>query len=117
MEWGFAWEAGPFRQLDLLGNALPDAAALRPAALSEGWYSADGARAAALDWLGYVPIAEPDGLLRVDALRRAGRALAESADATLCHTGDGVALLEFHSKMNSLGEGVLSMVIKSLEIV
>ena len=117
MEWGFAWEAGPFRQLDLLGSALPEAAALRPKALTEGWYSTDGVRAAALDWSGYVPLQEPDGLLRVESLRRAGRALAESADATLWHSGDGVALLEFHSKMNSLGEGVLSMVMKSLEIV
>ncbi len=117
MEWGFAWEAGPFRQLDLLGGALPDAAALRPTAAGEGYYAADGARVVSLDWTGYEPIREPEGLVRTDALRRAGRALAESDDATLWHAGDGVALLEFHSKMNSLGEGVLTMVMKALEIV
>ena len=117
MEWGFAWEAGPFRQLDLLGDALAEAAALRPRAATEGYYAADGARVISLDWAGYEPIREPEGLVRTDALRRAGRALAESADATLWHTGDGVALLEFHSKMNSLGEGVLTMVMKALEIV
>jgi 3-hydroxyacyl-CoA dehydrogenase len=117
MEWGFAWEAGPFRQLDLLGDALPDAAALRPAGAAEGYYAADGARVMSLDGRGYEPIREPEGLVRTDALRRAGRALAESNDATLWHAGDGVALLEFHSKMNSLGEGVLTMVMKALEIV
>ena len=117
MEWGFAWEAGPFAQLDLLGDALPDAAKLRPSAAAEGYYSADGARVVALDWKGYEAIQEPEGLVRTASLRRAGRALAESADATLWHAGDGVALLEFHSKMNSLGDGVLSMVQKSLEIV
>ena len=117
MEWGFAWEAGPFAQLDLLGAALPEAAALRPPAARDGFYSADGTRAAALDWSALVPVQEPDGLLRLAALRRAGRALAESADATLWHAGDGVAVLEFHSKMNSLGEGVLTMLMKSLDIV
>ena len=117
MEWGFAWEAGPFRQLDLLGAALPDAAALRPAPFGEGWYAADGGRAASLDWKGYAPTEEPEGLVRTDDLRRSGRRLAENADATLWAAGDGVALLEFHSKMNSLGEGVLSMLMKSLEIV
>jgi 3-hydroxyacyl-CoA dehydrogenase len=117
MEWGFAWEAGPFKQLDLLGDALPEAAALRPKAAREGFYSADGARVASLDWKEFEPVEEPDGLLRVDTLRRAGRALAESADASLWHAGDGVAVLEFHGKMNSLGEGVLTMLMKSLEIV
>ncbi len=117
MEWGFAWEAGPFKQLDLLGDALPEAAALRPKAMQEGFYGRDGTRAASLDWTGYEPVQEPEGLLRIDTLRRSGRALAESADASLWHAGDGVAVLEFHSKMNSLGEGVLTMLMKSLEIV
>lgn len=117
MEWGFAWEAGPFRQLDLLGDALPEAAALRPKAATEGYYSGDGTRVWSLDWKGYEAIQEPDGLVRTEALRRAGRALAESDDATLWHAGDGVALLEFHSKMNSLGERVLTMVMRALEIV
>ncbi len=117
MEWGFAWEAGPFAQLDLLGDALPDAAALRPAAAIEGYYAADGARALSLDWTGYEPIREAEGLVRTAALRRAGGALAQSADASLWDAGDGVALLEFHSKMNSLGEGVLAMVRKALDVV
>jgi len=117
MEWGFAWEAGPFKQLDLLGDALPEAAALRPKAAGGGFYSADGTRVASLDWKGMEVVPEPEGLLRVDTLRRAGRALAESADASLWHAGDGVAVFEFHSKMNSLGEGVLTMLMKALEIV
>ncbi|HVA58297.1 MAG TPA: 3-hydroxyacyl-CoA dehydrogenase/enoyl-CoA hydratase family protein [Gemmatimonadaceae bacterium] len=117
MEWGFAWEAGPLAQLDLLGGALPDAAKLRPAAATEGYYAADGLRVVSLDWRGYEPIREPEGMVRTGALRRAGRSLADSPDATLWDAGDGVALLEFHSKMNSLGEGVLAMVMKSLELV
>lgn len=117
MEWGFAWEAGPFRQLDLLGNALPVGATLRPAALKDGWYAPDGTRQGSLDGKGYVPIEEPAGLLRIETLRRSRRALVESADATLWDAGDDVAVLEFHSKMNSLGEGVLTMLMKSLDVV
>ncbi|HEY5218998.1 MAG TPA: 3-hydroxyacyl-CoA dehydrogenase/enoyl-CoA hydratase family protein, partial [Gemmatimonadaceae bacterium] len=117
MEWGFAWEAGPFKQLDLLGAALPDAAALRPKSATEGYYSADGARTVSLDWNHYEVVDEPAGLVRTESLRRSGGALAESPDATLWNAGDGVALLEFHGKMNSIGEHVLSMAMKSLEIV
>ncbi len=117
MEWGFAWEAGPFAQLDLLGGALPDAAKLRPMAVTEGYYAAAGARVMSLDWKGYEPVQEPEGLVHTASLRRVGHVLAKSADATLWDAGDGVALLEFHSKMNSLGEGVLSMVMKSLDVV
>ncbi|MGH7670869.1 MAG: enoyl-CoA hydratase/isomerase family protein, partial [Gemmatimonadaceae bacterium] len=117
MEWGFAWEAGPFKQLDLLGDALPDARSLRPAAMRDGFYGGNGTRVASLDWKGFEPVQEPEGLLRIDTLRRSGPALAESADASLWDAGDGVAVLEFHSKMNSLGEGVLTMLMKALEIV
>ncbi|HVZ78607.1 MAG TPA: 3-hydroxyacyl-CoA dehydrogenase/enoyl-CoA hydratase family protein [Gemmatimonadaceae bacterium] len=117
MEWGFAWEAGPFRQLDLLGDALPGTTSMRPAPAADGYYSADGMRAMALDWSGYEPVQERDDLVRIDRLKRAGRALYENADATLWHAGDGVAVLEFHSKMNSLGEGVITMLQRALEIV
>jgi 3-hydroxyacyl-CoA dehydrogenase len=117
MEWGFAWEAGPFKQLDLLGGALPAAAELHPGSARGGFYSADGTQVVSLEWNAMEPVQEPGGLLRIETLRRSGRALAESPDAALWHAGDGVAVLEFHSKMNSLGEGVLNMLMKALEIV
>src|SRR5207248_9004331 len=57
----------------------------------------------------------------IAALRRASRSdkqlvLAESRDATLWNAG-GVAVLEFHSKMNTLGAGVIDVLRKGLDLV
>ncbi len=41
----------------------------------------------------------------------------ESQEAALLDLGDGVALLEFRTKMNAIGEGVIRMLQKSLEYV
>ncbi|MHB2016984.1 MAG: 3-hydroxyacyl-CoA dehydrogenase/enoyl-CoA hydratase family protein [Candidatus Xenobia bacterium] len=50
-------------------------------------------------------------------LRDARKVVKENADASLLDLGDGVALLEFHSKANSIGQGVLEMTGEALEIV
>lgn len=47
------------------------------------------------------------GALTLAGARAAGGVLAESADTTLHDLGDGVALLEFHTKMNAIGDGIL----------
>jgi 3-hydroxyacyl-CoA dehydrogenase len=64
---------------------------------------------------------EPGDLLSLAALRRSSgrgsRTLEQSDDATLWDAGDGVAVLEFHSKMNTLGEGVIRMIHTSLDRV
>jgi 3-hydroxyacyl-CoA dehydrogenase len=41
----------------------------------------------------------------------------ESPDATLLDLGDGVALIEFHTKMNAIGDGVLRGLHRALERV
>ena len=43
--------------------------------------------------------------------------LEHSDDASLVDVGDGVAVLEFHSKMNTLGEGVIAMTHRALDRV
>src|SRR4030095_13142286 len=49
------------------------------------------------------------GYLRLDALRLRNRVVEQSPDAALYDVGEGVLLLEFRSKMNTLGEGVMRM--------
>jgi 3-hydroxyacyl-CoA dehydrogenase len=122
MEWGFAWEAGPFTQIDLLGAAwvrdgfvhmeIAEPALLRAAAPS--FYAENGTRAASLTGAGMEAVPEVAGAVRLDALKRSGKVLQQSRDAALVDLGDGVALLEFTSKANSLGEGVITMLRESL---
>ena len=130
MEWGYAWELGPFKQIDLLGADFLKkgfaALGLKAPALLEratkGFYPA-GAEpmALGLDGLAYAPIPVEPGVFSLALVRNASGhsnnpMLAHSNDATVWNAG-GVAVLEFHSKMNSLGKGVIEMVHRALDLV
>jgi 3-hydroxyacyl-CoA dehydrogenase len=120
MEWGYAWEAGPFKQMDLLGAewlragfaelGLDEPALLKRAAL--GFYGSDGNSALTLAG-SYEPLTAEAGELRL----RDQQILERSPDASVIDAGSGVAILEFTSKMNSLGAGVVSMLHKALDRV
>jgi 3-hydroxyacyl-CoA dehydrogenase len=128
MEWGYAWEVGPFKQMDLLGMeflrrgftelGLDEPALLRQA--TDGFYSADGTRVLALEG-GYKEIPSEAGEIRLAEFHlpsnRERRVLEHNDAASLVDAGGGVAILEFHSKMNSLGEGVVAMLHKALDRV
>ena len=126
LEWGFGWELGPFRQMELIGLdrvrqamtaagmevpqllAQADRAFYREAATGPEALSLDGRYAAAR------PVA---GRVTAQALRRAGRVLLDGDDAVLLDMGDDVALLEFRGKMNTIGEGVLTQLARALDHV
>ncbi len=128
MEWGYAWDVGPFKQMDLLGAeflgrgfaelGLDEPGLLRDAKL--GFYSTDGTQVLSLSG-SYERLPREPGEIRLAELHlpsnRERRVLAHSADASLLDAGDGVAVVEFHSKMNTLGEGVLTMLRNSLDRV
>jgi 3-hydroxyacyl-CoA dehydrogenase len=128
MEWGYAWEIGPFKQMDLLGVEylrrgfaelrLDEPGLLRDA--TEEFYSSDGTQVLSLSG-GYELIPREPGEIRLAELHlpsnRALRVLDESRDASLLDAGNGVAVVEFHSKMNTLGEGVLTMLNRALDRV
>ena len=128
MEWGYAWEAGPFRQMDLLGvdwlrKGFAELGLDEPELLRKAqgrFYSADGTRVLSLATGGY------DSLVSMDAAGPERDAIIplrqyvvaeQSADASIRTLADGVLVLEFHSKMNSLGQGVIEMLHKALDRV
>ncbi|HEY5059942.1 MAG TPA: enoyl-CoA hydratase/isomerase family protein, partial [Gemmatimonadaceae bacterium] len=128
MEWGYAWEAGPFKQMDMLGAqflragfarlGLAEPPLLRDAA--RGFYADGGATVLSLGG-GYQTVTHEPGEIRLDELKSLGkrseRVLEDSSDASLVAADGGVAVLEFHSKMNTLGQGVIEMVHRSLDRV
>jgi 3-hydroxyacyl-CoA dehydrogenase len=126
MEWGYAWDAGPFKQMDMLGLAfLRDGFArltlempplLERATARGSFYSDGGATVMQLDGSA-APVQQVPGALSLAALHASKRVLDSNDDASLVDLGDGVACLEFHSKMNTLGEGVLTMLRRALERV
>ncbi len=124
MEWGFAWEAGPYRQMDMLGlEFLRDGfrtLKLREPDLfkkAKAFY-ADGESAVLRFDGSYGPVEEVPGAISLQRVRAAGRNLVEhSADASLLDIGDGVLCVEFHSKMNTIGDGVLAAIRNALDRV
>jgi 3-hydroxyacyl-CoA dehydrogenase len=123
MEWGYAWDVGPFKQMDYLGLDFLKAGFGRlglgvPKLLTEAegcFYrkAGDEHRYLAHDG-GYTRVPELAGTIHLASQKRWRRLLEASSDASLIDAGDGVAVLEFTSKMNTLGEGVLTMLTSSL---
>jgi 3-hydroxyacyl-CoA dehydrogenase len=124
VRWGFNWTLGPFEVWDALGfrtvterleaEKYPLPAWVR--ALYEG-----GAESIYVSENGTLraPTAEPGALAPVpvdprvyefEILRRAGAEIRRNAGASLLDLGDGVFGLEFHSKMNVIGQDTISMI-------
>ena len=121
MEWGYAWEAGPYKQMDMLGQPflrdgfkslkLSEPDLLRKA--NAGFYADDGAKSLQFDG-SYAPIREIPGAISLPRLHAQKRVLQTNDGASLLDLGDGVACLEFHGKMNTLGAGVLTALREAL---
>lgn len=119
MEWGYAWEAGPFKQMDALGlervrglfaeEGLEDAPLIGPA--EEAFYQwSEGPSGASLVLSldgNREPLEEDAGKITAAALRRRRHILREGEESALLDMGDGVALFEIRSKMGTLGADVI----------
>lgn len=126
LEWGFGWEMGPFRQMDAIGldtvrQAMEaEGMAVPPllASAGESFFRDTGDVPQALSVAGsYEPFTPAGGRTTAERLRHSGRTLLDGDDAVLLDMGEGVALLEFRSKMNTIGRGVLTQLARSLEYV
>ncbi len=146
LRWGFGWEMGPFEVWDAIGveascKRLRDEGRTVPK-LAEQVLAADGAFYCSgrrndgsasvgtgngagngsgtlyfdLSTTGYQPVPKSEKVLELSDLKSRGT-LLDSPDATLIDLGDGVACLEFHTKMNTIGPGVIQMIEKSLDFV
>ncbi len=66
---------------------------------------------------GYEPIPRPAGLIYLPELKAAGKVIKKNLGADLVDLGDGVACVEFHTKMNALDDDIFNMIQDGLEIV
>ena len=129
MRWGYMMAAGPFEYWDMLGvsetavRMAQDGYMVAPwvtdmlAAGHSSFYRELNGRKEQFDPQGgeYVSVTELRTEPHVPSLRHSGHELEANAEASLFDMGDGVLLLEFHGKANTLGVGVLELVQASLE--
>lgn len=126
IKWGFNWELGPFELWDALGVRETAARIEKeglpvPPLVLELLRAGHGSfyeRSAGTTY--FADINTPETLRELPAnperitlrdLKATGSAvIKQTPDATLIDLGDGVNCLEFHSKMNVLGPGTISMI-------
>lgn len=132
MKAGFNWELGPFEMWDAAG--VPDTFAKMKAAglpvapaverlLASGhstWYLDDpsvtsGRRCFDVLTGEYLPVSVPEGVASVQVLKKANGVVKKNAGASLVDIGDGVACIEFHTKMNSIGADIVTFVTQTLK--
>jgi 3-hydroxyacyl-CoA dehydrogenase len=127
MRWGFAFKMGPFEMWDALGVPETIARMKRdgcevPAAVESvgAFYQvADrdgvpGSRYFDLAGGGYCELEPRPGVLALGEIKRARGVVKRNPGASLVDLGDGVLCLEFHSKMNALGEDAVRMVMEAV---
>ena len=122
MEWGYAWEMGPFRQLDAMGldfvraglaqRGLAEPVLLRKA--QESFYRDLSSGPRALTFAGdYAPIEPIPAQIDLPLVHLRNGAVDKNESAAILDLGDGVLLLEFRGKMNTLGAPVLALLEKA----
>lgn len=124
MRWGFNFEAGPFQLWDQLGvvetvakmeaSGQTVASWIKEmlAAGYESFYRVEHDQVTGYyDWESesYRDLETDPRLIKVDHLRHAGHELHRNDSASLLDMGDGVLLLEFHSKMNTIDQDMIEM--------
>ena len=131
MKWGYNWELGPFELWDAIGlksslkkiekegDPIPP---LVEKLLSKGYssfYEKKNGHVSYFD-LGagqYQALEEKPEIILLPSLKDRNKTVLSNPGASLIDIGDGVACLEFHSKMNSIGTDTVQMIRDSLKEV
>jgi 3-hydroxyacyl-CoA dehydrogenase len=131
LKWGFAWEMGPFEIWDALGLeesvAKMEGVGLTIPAWVKDMLGA-GKKAFYKSEKGvryYYDIPSKDykevptraEIILLPSLKDQNKVVKSNPGASLYDLGDGVACLEFHTKMNSIDEDLTSMIAESLTAV
>jgi 3-hydroxyacyl-CoA dehydrogenase len=135
MKTGFNWELGPFEMFDAAGvrattekmraQGLPVAANVERLLAASGpgearWYKDEPAVASGRAYFDpasgtYKPVVEADGTSSLATIKKARGVVRRNAGASVIDLGNGVAAIELHSKMNALGDDIVSLITQTLK--
>ncbi len=124
MKWGFAHELGVFEKWDAIGveksvarlreegREVPASVEKMLAAGAKSFYKTENGARHYFDFAAgqYKPEHIPSGIIILKSLKDRSQVIKKNAGASLIDLGDGVACVEFHSKMNALGGDQIAMV-------
>jgi 3-hydroxyacyl-CoA dehydrogenase len=129
---GFNWELGPFEMWDAAG-VTATAEKMRSAGVTlapavekllqsgnTGWYQDDLTVPSGRQFFDvasgtYKPVPATEGVTSAAILKKSHGVVKKNAGASLIDLGDGVACIEFHSKMNAIGGDIVSLITQTLK--
>ncbi|GGI90877.1 3-hydroxyacyl-CoA dehydrogenase/enoyl-CoA hydratase family protein [Deinococcus wulumuqiensis] len=118
LKWGFGWEQGPFETMDTIGvqqviknleaegRTLPPLLAKMKETGADKFYNGDETFTPAGEKTKY----EAPYFIIADLKKDASKVVKKRPGASIVDLGDGVLLVEWHAKMNALGEDQLKAV-------
>ena len=132
MRLGFNWKLGPFELWDAAGIEATVARMKKEGRTVAGnveqllaggkksWYLDDPKAASGRVYFDlrsakYAPVEVPQGVWSVEVAKKSNGVVKKNSGASLIDLGDGVACIEFHSKMNSLGGDIVSLISQTLK--
>ncbi|MBE0683518.1 MAG: enoyl-CoA hydratase/isomerase family protein [Anaerolineales bacterium] len=130
VRWGFMHEAGPFETWDMLGVKETvkrmKAEGYTPAkwvdemlkAGVETFYQYKGDNKVGVYDVAkkkYAKLKQPEGFVLLKDLRGTKKEISKNAGASLYDIGDGVGLVEFHTKMNALDDDIFAITTEALD--
>ncbi len=131
IKWGFGWEIGVFEAWDAIGVAesvermrkegqpIPANVEAMLASGATSFYKNEGGHHSFYDLVAgeYRPMPERPGVMILKDIKERTGVIRSNPGASLIDIGDGVACLEFHSKMNSIGGDTVAMMNFALDEV
>jgi 3-hydroxyacyl-CoA dehydrogenase len=131
MKTGFNWELGPFELFDAAGvratteKMRAAGAPISPnveklLAVVDNWYQDDpttpaGRRYFDVVTASYKPVPAVEGITSLGIIKKAKGVVRKNPGASVIDLGDGVAAIELHSKMNALGEDIVTLITQVLK--
>ncbi|HZE27527.1 MAG TPA: enoyl-CoA hydratase/isomerase family protein, partial [Terriglobales bacterium] len=132
MKLGFNWEMGPFELWDAAGvettvarmqkegKPVPANVEQLLASGQKTWYGEDskspsGRKYWELRTENWELVQVPPGVWSVAVAKKSSGVVSKNSGGSLVDVGDGVACVEFHSKMNTLGTDIISLVTQTLK--
>ena len=129
---GFNWELGPFELWDAVGvpatlERMKSAGMQLAPAVEKlmrtgftSWYRHDKAARSGRAYFdlgseSYKPVPQSEGTMSVRAVRKSKGVAKDNPGASLLDLGDGIGCIEFHTKLNVIGEDIVYFLQQVLE--
>ena len=123
IKWGFGWEIGVFETWDAIGvkesvERMRAENQLIPANVEKmlesgatSFYKEENGQRSFFDFTtnAYKPIQDTLGVIVLKSIKDRTGVVKKNSGASLIDIGDGVACLEFHTKMNAIGGDIMAM--------